>query len=235
MNYDFYADDLFNDNTEDISDTDHNNAHPQPDNSFMNTTSSADPLQRVQDMFAQSIATKQNAAQTLPSIVVKAAEVMVNSLLNEGKILSCGNGGSAGDAQHFSSELLNRFERERPALPAMALTTDTSTLTSIANDYSYNEIFSKQIRGLGKPGDVLLAITTSGNSANIVQAIQAAHDRQMPVVMLTGKDGGHVAGLAAAGDVEIRVHSQSTARIQEVHLLIIHALCDLIDHQLFGG
>ena len=129
---------------------------------------------------------------------------MVNALLNEGKILSCGNGGSAGDAQHFSSELLNRFERERPSLPAVALTTDSSTITSIANDYSYNEVFSKQIRALGQPGDVLLAISTSGNSANVIQAIQAAHDREMLVVALTGRDGGGMASLLLPEDVEIQ-------------------------------
>lgn len=159
---------------------------------------------------------------------------MVNALLNEGKILSCGNGGSAGDAQHFSSELLNRFERERPSLPAVALTTDSSTITSIANDYSHNEVF-QQIRALGQPGDVLLAISTSGNSANVIQAIQAAHDREMLVVALTGRDGGGMASLLLPEDVEIRVPSKITARIQEVHLLAIHCLCDLIDRQLFGS
>jgi D-sedoheptulose 7-phosphate isomerase len=246
MNYDFYADDNLANDDDTMNNDDplflHNSQmsdqlplDQQADQTVQQIITSAAPLQRVQDLFAQSIATKQLAAQTLPDNIVKAAAIMVNSLLNEGKILACGNGGSAGDAQHFSSELLNRFERERPALPAMALTTDTSTLTSIANDYSYNEIFSKQIRGLGKPGDVLLAITTSGNSANIVQAIQAAQDRQMPVVMLTGKDGGQVGRYVTDQDVEIRVQSQSTARIQEVHLMVIHALCDLIDHQLFGG
>lgn len=226
MSYDFYTDDNILDKTE-------NSDSHSTDNCFMNNTAS--PLERVQYIFEQSIATKQLSARSLPDTIVRAAQIMVNSLLNEGKILSCGNGGSAGDAQHFSSELLNRFERERPSLPAMALTADTSTLTSIANDYSYNEIFSKQIRGLGKPNDVLLAITTSGNSTNIIHAVQAAQDRQMPVVVLTGKDGGNVASLIRQDDVEIRVPSQSTARIQEVHLLVIHALCDLIDQQLFGG
>lgn len=161
--------------------------------------------------------------------------MMVQTLVNEGKILACGNGGSAGDCQHFSSELLNRFERERPSLPALALTTDTSTLTSIANDYSYNEVFSKQVRALGQPGDILLAISTSGNSANVVQAIQAAHDRDMAVVALTGRDGGDMASLLGQDDCEIRVPATSTARIQEVHLLVIHCLCDLIDEQLFGS
>lgn len=164
-----------------------------------------------------------------------AGQVMVECLLNGGKILSCGNGGSAGDAQHFSSELLNRFEMERPALPAVALTTDSSTLTSIANDYSYNEIFSKQVRALGNGGDVLLAISTSGNSANVIQAIQAAHDRDMKVVAMTGREGGEMVNLYGPQDIEIRVPAHSTARIQEVHLLVIHALCDFIDQQLFGG
>jgi D-sedoheptulose 7-phosphate isomerase len=160
--------------------------------------------------------------------------MMVASLINGGKILSCGNGGSAGDAQHFSSEMLNRFERERPSLPAIALTTDSSTVTSIANDYSYNEIFSKQIRALGNEGDILLAISTSGGSKNVIEAIKAAHDRDMQVVALTGKDGGNMASLLTDNDIEIRVPSEVTARIQEVHLLVIHCLCDLIDCSLFG-
>lgn len=189
---------------------------------------------RVLELFDASIEAKTQARDVIPAAIVAAGEAMVQCLLNNGKILSCGNGGSAGDAQHFSSEMLNRFERERPALPAIALSTDTSTLTSIANDYSYNEIFSKQIRALGMPGDILLAVTTSGNSANILQAVQAAHDRDVKVVAMTGKDGGDVANLLHQDDIEIRVPSTSTARIQEVHLLCIHSLCDLIDGQLFG-
>lgn len=191
-------------------------------------------LDRIIGHFGASIETKTLSAEELPPYIERAAQVMVNALLNGGKILTCGNGGSAGDAQHFSSELLNRFERERPSLPAIALTTDSSTVTSIANDYSYNEIFSKQIRALGNPGDVLLAISTSGNSANVVQAIQAAHEREMTVVALTGKDGGHMASLLTADDAEIRVPAFVTARIQEVHLLVIHCLCDYIDCALFG-
>lgn len=190
--------------------------------------------ERIVDHFHSSIETKTLAIQENTPDIELASEVMVQSLLNGGKILTCGNGGSAGDAQHFSSELLNRFERERPSLPAMALTTDSSTITSIANDYSYNEIFSKQIRALGNDGDVLLAISTSGNSANVVQAIQAAHERGMQVVALTGKDGGDMAALLLPEDVEVRVPSVVTARIQEVHLVVIHCLCDLIDFQLFG-
>jgi D-sedoheptulose 7-phosphate isomerase len=155
-------------------------------------------------------------------------------LLDEGKILSCGNGGSAGDSQHFSSELLNRFERERPGLPAMALTTDSSTLTSIANDYAYEDIFAKQIRALGRQNDVLLAISTSGNSENVNRAIVAAHERGMKVVALSGRDGGRMAALLGEDDIEIRVPATRTARIQEVHLVVIHSLCDLIDTTLLG-
>ena len=158
---------------------------------------------------------------------------MVAALLNDKKILTCGNGGSAGDAQHFSSEMLNRFERERPALPAIALSTDTSTITSIANDYHFDDIFAKQLRALGQSGDILLAYTTSGNSGNIIKAVTAAHDKEIACIILSGKEGGALAPLLNENDIEIRVPSQSTARIQEVHLLISHCFCDLIDHQLF--
>lgn len=192
------------------------------------------PEERITHLFDQSIETKATSRDILPHIIAQAGEMIVQTLLADGKVLSCGNGGSAGDAQHFSSEMLNRFERERPSLPAIALSTDTSTLTSIANDYSYNEIFSKQIRALGRENDILLAISTSGNSANVVQAVQAAHDRQMRVVAMTGRDGGDIARLLQPEDIEIRVPSTSTARIQEVHLLVIHALCDYIDQALFG-
>jgi D-sedoheptulose 7-phosphate isomerase len=189
---------------------------------------------RVKHHFTASIETKMQSLQTLVDPITAAADAMVKSLLAEGKILACGNGGSAGDSQHFSSELLNRFERERPALPAIALSTDTSTLTSIANDYSYEEIFSKQIRALGKSGDVLLAISTSGNSSNVLSAIKIAQQRGMRVVALTGKDGGKLRDFLSDNDIEICVPSNVTARVQEVHLLVIHCLCDLIDTQLFG-
>ena len=159
--------------------------------------------------------------------------MMIDALIRGNKILSCGNGGSAGDAQHFSSELLNRYERNRPSLPAMALTTDSSTITSIANDFSFDEIFSKQVKALGQRGDILLAISTSGNSANVIKAMQAALKRDMTIVALTGKDGGEMAGFMGENDVEIRVPSSRTARIQEVHLLVIHNLCESIDNALF--
>ena len=193
-----------------------------------------DHVTRVREHFAESIATKQDAVDVISESIAVAGQLMAQSLLDDGKILSCGNGGSAGDAQHFSSELLNRFERERPGLPAMALTTDASTITSISNDYAYEEIFSKQVRALGKSQDVLLGISTSGNSENVCRAITAAHERGMKVVALSGRDGGRMADMFEEGDVEIRVPATRTARIQEVHLVCIHALCDLIDTTLLG-
>jgi len=190
---------------------------------------------QVQAHFTESVEVKQQGAISLCADIAAAGALIGQALQQDAKILSCGNGGSAGDAQHFSSELLNRFERERPGLPAMALTTDTSTLTSIANDYAYEEIFAKQIRALGKPGDVLLAISTSGNSDNVNRAILAAHERQMAVVALSGRDGGRMTALLEEKDIELRVPSDRTARIQESHLLIIHCLCDIVDSTLFGA
>jgi len=193
-----------------------------------------DLISRIKQNFQDSISTKQMAADLLAEPLATAAQMITQCLLGGGKILSCGNGGSAGDAQHFSSEMLNRFEMERPGLPAVALTTDSSTLTSIANDYSYDQVFSKQVSALGQQGDILLAISTSGNSINVNRAIKASHEREMQVIALSGKQGGDMASLLTADDVEIRVPSDSTARIQEVHLLAIHCICDLVDHQLLG-
>ncbi len=188
---------------------------------------------RVLDHFRESLAVKEASAALAPGIAA-AARLMARSLSDGAKILSCGNGGSAADAQHFSSELLNRFERERAALPAIALTTDSSTLTSISNDYDYAEIFAKQIRALGRSGDVVLAISTSGNSENVRRAVGAAHEQGVAVVALTGRDGGTIAAELADADIELRVPADRTCRIQEVHLLIIHCLCDAIDEALCG-
>lgn len=193
-----------------------------------------DPISRIKYVFSESIRIKEKSMDALAPAIACAADRLISGLLEGHKILTCGNGGSAADAQHFSSELLNRFERERPGLPALALTTDSSTLTSIANDYHYADVFAKQIRALGQPGDVLIAISTSGNSPSIVHAVSAAHERDMRVVALTGRDGGELAALLSSDDVELRVPAQSTARIQEVHSLVIHCLCDLIDIHLLG-
>jgi D-sedoheptulose 7-phosphate isomerase len=188
-----------------------------------------DRIARVKQLFETSIRVKQQAKEPLAPVIAQAAQAITGALATGGKVLSCGNGGSAADAQHFSSEMLNRFELERRGLPAIALTTDSSTLTSIANDFDYNRIFSKQVLALGRDGDILLAITTSGNSGNVLQAIEAAHTRNMRVMALSGGNGGALAELLRDGDVEIRAPGESTARIQEIHLLVIHCLCDLID------
>ncbi|HAJ92608.1 MAG TPA: phosphoheptose isomerase [Gammaproteobacteria bacterium] len=192
----------------------------------MNT---GDQITRVRQHFTDSIQAKQQSLEPLAPVIARAARQLSQTLDQGGKILSCGNGGSAGDAQHFSSEMLNRFEMERPGLPAVALTTDSSTLTSIANDYDYSQIFSRQVLALGNSGDVLLAISTSGNSGNVIKAVEAAHTRNMQVLVLSGHDGGKLSGLLEDTDVEICVPVNSTARVQEVHLLVIHCLCDLID------
>lgn len=186
-------------------------------------------IHRIQNLFAESIETKRLAAEQLPTAIDCAAWLLIDCIVQGGKILVCGNGGSAADAQHFASELLNRFELERRGLPAIALTTDSSTLTSIANDYRYEDIFARQIRALGRPGDALLAISTSGKSGNIVAAVTAAQQQHMRVVSLSGRDGGDVATMLTSQDAEIRVSAKVTARIQEVHLLVIHCICDLLD------
>lgn len=189
---------------------------------------------RINKQFEDSVLVKQQSKNVLAQPINDAAQAMADCLHKDAKILCCGNGGSAADSQHFAAELINRFEMERPALAAIALTTDSSVLTSIANDYDYNQIFSKQVRGLGRAGDVLLAISTSGNSVNVVAAIEVAHERNMRVVALTGRDGGKMGAMLKQGDVHICVPSQTTARIQEVHLLALHCICDGIDHILFG-
>lgn len=190
--------------------------------------------QRIQQHFQASIQTKQTALEILSQPLLAAAHLIAETFNRNGKVLSCGNGGSAGDAQHFSSEMLNRFEQERRGLPAIALTTDTSTLTSIANDYNYARVFARQIEALGRKGDILLAISTSGNSTNVNHAIETAHHYGMRVIALSGKNGGHLQTLLNAEDIELRVPADNTARIQETHLLLIHCICDLVDQILFA-
>ncbi|MBL8446743.1 MAG: phosphoheptose isomerase [Zoogloeaceae bacterium] len=193
-----------------------------------------DLIARITQQFEDSVATKRAALELLAAPIAAAVEVMTSSLLGNGKILACGNGGSAADAQHFAAELVNRFEMERPPLAAIALTTDTSTLTSIANDYHYDQVFQKQVQALGQPGDVLLAISTSGNSPNVIEAVRTAQERELRVVALTGKDGGRLGGLLRETDIHLCVPASRTARIQEVHLLTLHCLCDGIDCLLLG-
>jgi len=188
----------------------------------------------IQRAFEASIETKRDSLVALEETIGLASALLNQALVGGHKILACGNGGSASDAQHFSSELLNRYDRDRPGLPAIALTTDSSTLTSIANDYDYRQIYSKQVTSLGQPGDVLLAISTSGQSPNIIDAIEAANNSDIPVIALTGKDGGAMAQVINENSIEIRVPSNVTARIQEVHILVIHILCELLDLQLLG-
>jgi len=193
-----------------------------------------DLINRISENFSESAHLKLQCMDALAAPIAAAVQAMVECLQGDGKILACGNGGSAADAQHFSAELLNRFEVERPGLAAIALTTDSSTLTSIANDYEYVQVFSKQVRALGRSGDVLLAISTSGNSPNVVAAVEAAQECSMRVVALTGRNGGRMAELLGPRDVHICVPATSTARIQEVHLLSLHCLCDGIDCLLLG-
>ncbi|MBP8134354.1 MULTISPECIES: phosphoheptose isomerase [Zoogloea] len=193
-----------------------------------------DLVARIAQQFNDSAQTKLAALEFMAEPIAAAIEAMTHCLMANGKILACGNGGSAADAQHFSAELLNRFEMERPPLAAIALTTDSSTLTSIANDYDFTQVFSKQVRALGQPGDVLLAISTSGNSPNVIEAIHTAHEREMLVVALTGKDGGKITDLLGPDDIHLCVPADRTARIQEVHLLTLHCLCDGIDCLFLG-
>lgn len=190
--------------------------------------------QRIQQHFIDSADLKYQAAHVLSGPIAAAVQAMLACVTSGGKVLACGNGGSAADAQHFAAEFVGRFERERPELAAVALTTDSSIITAIGNDYDFSVIFSRQVRALGQPGDVLLAISTSGNSANVLAAIEAAHAREMVVVGLSGRNGGKMAQALRDTDVHICVPSERTARIQEVHLLVLHCLCDAVDAQLLG-
>ncbi|MDB5903993.1 MAG: phosphoheptose isomerase [Betaproteobacteria bacterium] len=193
-----------------------------------------DLISRISENFSESAHLKLQSMDVLAGPIAAAAERMVQCLKRDGKILACGNGGSAADSQHFAAELINRFEMERPPLAAIALTTDTSTLTSIGNDYDFDQIFSKQVRALGHAQDVLLAISTSGNSRNVIAAIEVAHEGDMTVIALTGRNGGKIAEILEPNDIHICVPSNSTARIQEVHLLTLHCICDAIDCLLLG-
>jgi D-sedoheptulose 7-phosphate isomerase len=190
--------------------------------------------QRIQQQFFDSADLKYAAAEILAKPIADAVSTLVGCITGGGKVLACGNGGSASDAQHFAAEFIGRFERERPGLAAIALTTDSSILTAIANDYAYDVVFSKQVQALGNPGDVLLAFSTSGNSANVLAAVEAAHAKDMAVIALTGRGGGKMRELLTETDVHICVPHERTARIQEVHLLVLHCLCDAVDLQLLG-
>jgi len=194
----------------------------------------SDMIERIKHNFSDSIQTKINAVDMLLPAISLASEKLLQCLLDGHKIMSCGNGGSACDAMRFSSEMLNRFKHERPSLPAITLTGDIATITSIANDSHYSEIFARQLRALGQPGDLLLAISTSGNSINILNTIKAAQDRNIRTIALTGHDGGKIAAVLGENDIEIRVPSYDIARIQETHLVVLHCLCDIVDYSLFG-
>ncbi len=191
-------------------------------------------IARINDSFRAHDELLQISRTLLAPDIASAASKIIDALLSDKKMLICGNGGSAADAQHFSSELLNRFEKERPGLPAISLATDASTVTSIANDYNFDDIFGKQVRALGSPGDILLCISTSGNSTNIIRAVEAAHERDMACVALNGREGGDLTSCMSQNDINICVPGQSTARIQEMHIIIIHCICDLIDFHLLG-
>ncbi|MES9858691.1 MAG: SIS domain-containing protein [Sedimenticola sp.] len=191
--------------------------------------------ERVKENFSTAIQLQMESVSLLAEPIARAAELIVQRLLEGGKILSCGNGSEAGNAQHFCSLMINRYQRERPGLPALSLSSDTGAITSITSDYGYDEIYAKQVRTFGHPGDILLAITTSGESENINAAVQAAHERDMLVIALNGRNGGRLASILQPNDIELRVTSEDSARIHETHLLVIHCLCDLIDQQLLGG
>ncbi len=191
--------------------------------------------QRIREQFNESARLKQQAAEVLAEPLAQAVGAIANALGNGGRILACGNGGSAADAQHFAAELVGRFERERPELAAIALSTDSSILTAIGNDYGFEQVFARQVRALGQPGDVLLAISTSGNSPNVIEAVRAAQERDMLVVAMSGKGGGRLSALLSDVDVHLCVPHERTARIQEMHLLMLHCICDGVDWTLMGN
>ena len=188
----------------------------------------------IRGHFEESIELKRRMAQTLAPQIARAGEALAAALGSDHKVLACGNGGSAADSQHFAAEIVGRFERERPGMPAIALTTDTSAITAIANDYSFDVVFSKQVESLGRAGDFLLAISTSGNSKSIVEAIRSAHARDMRVIALTGRDGGAMAKMLEPTDHHLNVAHPRTMRVQEIHLLAIHCLCEVVDNVIYG-
>jgi D-sedoheptulose 7-phosphate isomerase len=193
-----------------------------------------DLVEHLRSHFEEGVELRRRMAQTLPAQIAAAGQALASALKSGHKALACGNGGSAADSQHFAAELVGRFERERPGLPGIALTVDSSALTAIANDYDYDRVFSKQVEALGNAGDVLLAISTSGNSRNVIEAMKAAQSRGMTVIALTGRDGGAMGRMLRAGDFHLNVAHQRTMRVQEVHLLAIHCLCEVVDNVLFG-
>lgn len=193
-----------------------------------------DLTQHLKQHFEEGIELRRRMAETLPAQIVLAGTAMAAALKSGHKVLSCGNGGSAADSQHFAAEIVGRFERERPGMPAISLTVDTSALTAIANDYDFERVFSKQLEALGAPGDVLLGISTSGNSKNVIAAIRAAHEKRMTVVALTGRDGGEMGRMLRAGDHHLNVSHPRTMRVQEIHLLVIHSLCEVVDNVIHG-
>jgi D-sedoheptulose 7-phosphate isomerase len=193
-----------------------------------------DQTENLRRHFEEGIELRRRMAETMPAAIAKAGAALAHALKNGKKALACGNGGSAADSQHFAAEIVGRFERERPGMPAIALTVDTSALTAIANDYDFDRVFSKQVEALGQPGDVLLGISTSGNSKNVVEAIKAAHNKEMVVIALTGRDGGAMAKLLRPGDHHLNVAHPRTMRIQEIHLLAIHCLCEVVDNVIYG-
>src|SRR3954468_15745546 len=184
--------------------------------------------------FQEGIELRQRMAESLPGDIARAGEALAAALKSGKKALACGNGGSAADSQHFAAEIVGRFERERPGMPAVALTVDTSALTAIANDYDFDRVFSKQVEALGQPGDVLLGISTSGNSKNVIEAIKAAHAKEMTVIALTGRDGGEMGRMLKPHDHHLNVAHPRTMRIQEIHLLVVHCLCEVVDNVIHG-
>jgi D-sedoheptulose 7-phosphate isomerase len=193
-----------------------------------------DHASHLKKHFEEGIELRRRMAETLPADIARAGEALAQALKSGRKVLACGNGGSAADSQHFAAELVGRFERERPGLAGIALTTDSSALTAIANDYSFDRVFAKQVEALGQPGDFLLGISTSGNSKNVVEAVRAAQSRGMSVIALTGRDGGEIGRMMRPGDFHLNVSHPRTMRVQEIHLLVVHCLCEVVDNVIFG-